>query len=53
LKKLAVVLLFCLGISAVAIASQSPAPEIDPSSGANALALIGAAMLIFRGRRQK
>ena len=27
-------------------------PEIDPGSGANALALIGGAIIVYRGRRR-
>jgi hypothetical protein len=51
LKKLIAVVLFCVGASVLASA-QSPAPEIDPGSGANALALIAGALFVIRGRRK-
>jgi hypothetical protein len=49
LNKLVAVGLFVLGASVVASAAV---PEIDPGSGANALALIAAAVIVFRGRRK-
>ena len=49
MKKLASVVLFVLGASVVASAAV---PEIDPGSGANALVLIAAAVIVFRGRRK-
>jgi hypothetical protein len=41
-----------LGIGACAVMAANPAPEIDAASGVNALALIGGALLIIRGRRK-
>ena len=31
----------------------TPVPEIDPGTGANALALLAGAVLVFRSRRAK
>jgi len=53
LLKLAGLGLLVAGISSSALASFSPAPEIDPSLGVNALALLGGAILIFRSARRK
>ena len=33
-------------------AFATPAPEIDPGMGAGALALVGSAILVIRGRRK-
>jgi hypothetical protein len=44
--------LLCVGVAAVASATLG-APEIDPGSGVNAIALISAAVLIYRGGRRK
>ena len=49
MKKLVTLVLFGIGASVVASAAE---PEIDPGSGANALALIAAAVIVFRGRRK-
>jgi len=38
--------------AAVAASAGFPAPEIDPGSGVQAVALISAAVLIIRGRRK-
>jgi hypothetical protein len=43
--------LFVLGVTAVAMAT--PIPEIDPGTGVNALALLGGALLVIRGRRRR
>jgi hypothetical protein len=51
LRKIVAVVLFCVGFAVLASA-QSPSPEIDPGSGANALALIAGALLVIRGRRK-
>lgn len=48
--KLAGLMLLVVGISSMA--SAAPVPEIDPASGANALALLAGAMLVLRGRRK-
>jgi len=50
LKKLVAVALFCVGASV--LASAQSAPEIDPGSGANALALIAGAVIVIRGRKK-
>jgi hypothetical protein len=53
LKKLIAIALFCVGASVLAAAQAAgAAPEIDPGSGANALALIAGALLVIRGRRK-
>jgi len=40
-----------LSIGAASICSAA-VPEIDPASGANALALLAGALLVIRGRRR-
>ena len=48
---LAVVL---LGIGAAAAAMAAPGlPEIDPASGASAIALLAGTLVVIRGRRGK
>jgi hypothetical protein len=44
--------LILLGIGASAILAANPAPEIDPASGLNAVALVAGALLIIRGRKK-
>jgi len=51
LKLIALVLLV-IGFS-VALPAPEPAPEIDPASGANALALIAGVLVLLRARRKK
>jgi len=41
-----------LVIGAAAVASASPVPEIDPSTGMNAIALLTGALLIVRSRKR-
>jgi MYXO-CTERM domain-containing protein len=44
----------CLtGIGLAGAAFGIAAPEIDPASGANALALLSGALLVLRARRRK
>ena len=50
MMKIAGMALMGIGISSVCLAA---APEIDPASGANALALLTGALLVIRGRRRK
>jgi hypothetical protein len=50
--KLIALALLMVGCSAVAMAGPS-VPEIDPASGANALALIAGVLVILRSRRKK
>jgi len=52
MRRILAVTLLCVGAAAVASAVL-PSPEIDPGSGVNAIALISAAVLIYRGRRRK
>ena len=52
LRRILAATLLCLGAAVVASAGF-PAPEIDPGSGVNAIALISAAVIIYRGRRRK
>jgi len=51
-NKVAGMILLLVGISAVAVARAPVAPEIDPASCSTALALIGGAWLVVRGRRK-
>jgi hypothetical protein len=44
-------MLLMIGVAGTALANA--VPEIDPGSGASALALISGALLIVRGRRKK
>jgi len=50
--KLIAVALLLIGCSA-ALPAGSEAPEIDPASGANALALIAGGLVVLRSRRGK
>jgi hypothetical protein len=50
LKTALPVALLILCFSAKAFAGPLPAPEINPADGISALALLGGAMMIFRGR---
>ena len=51
IMKVAGIALVAIGMSSVCLAVGTP--EIDPASGANALALLTGALLIIRGRRRK
>jgi hypothetical protein len=44
--------LLLLSVSQLAIAGPT-VPEIDPSTGVSALALLGGALLVLRARRKK
>lgn len=48
-SKLAGMMLLVVGVSSIASAAV---PEIDPASGANALALLAGALLVIRGHRR-
>lgn len=48
--KLIGTILIAVGMSSLAMAA--PVPEIDPGSGVSALALLGGALLVIRGRRR-
>ena len=52
MQKLLAVALLAAGSAVVAMAGNI-VPEIDPASGANALALIAGGLLILRSRRKK
>jgi hypothetical protein len=45
-------MLFVVGFAAIA-AALPEAPEIDPTSGTNALALVAGALVMLRSRRKK
>jgi hypothetical protein len=51
MMKIAGLSLLCIGVSSVASAAFT-APEIDPASGASAIALLSGALLMIRGRRR-
>jgi hypothetical protein len=53
LRRILAATLLCVGVAAVASAGFPEAPEIDPGSGVNTIALISAAVIIYRGRRRK
>jgi hypothetical protein len=40
-------------LAGMAITASAAVPEIDPSSGASALALLSAGLLVIRSRRKK
>lgn len=42
-----------LGANMAALAGVSPVPEIDPSTGASALALLSGGLLILRSRKNR
>ncbi|HTB12359.1 MAG TPA: VPEID-CTERM sorting domain-containing protein [Bryobacteraceae bacterium] len=42
-----------LGIGMSSVCFASVVPEIDPASGASALAMLAGAMLMIRGRRRR
>jgi hypothetical protein len=44
--------LLIVGVSGFALATP-PAPEIDPGTAGNALALLAGALLVIRGYRKK
>jgi hypothetical protein len=52
LRKIGAIILFGIGAGAVLAANPGSAPEIDPASGMNALALVAGALLIIRGRKK-
>jgi len=49
IMKIAGMALVCIGMCSAAFAAT---PEIDPASGASALALLSGALLMIRGRRR-
>jgi hypothetical protein len=51
-KTLITFVLLAIGCSAVAMAGPN-VPEIDPGSGANALALIAGSLVVLRSWRKK
>jgi len=52
MQKLFALVLLAIGFS-VALPAPPAVPEINPASGANALALIAGGLLILRSRRKK
>jgi hypothetical protein len=46
-------MLLMIGVAGVMLAVPTGAPEIDPSSGASAVALLSGALVVIRGRRKK
>lgn len=48
-----IVALVLLGIGAGAAAMAAVVPEIDPATGASALALLAGAVVLIRGRRKQ
>lgn len=51
LTKAAGMILLGIGVASLAVA-QVRAPEIDPASGINAIALLSGAVLLIRGRKR-
>lgn len=52
LWKVGGIALLCIGVSSACFGAVT-VPEIDPASGASALALLTGALMIIRGRRRK
>ena len=52
IMKIAGLALLTIGITSVGFAGIPTTPEIDAATGANALALLGGALLMFRGRKR-
>jgi MYXO-CTERM domain-containing protein len=52
MKKPVGILMLLLGMVAGAMASVAPVPEIDPTTGIGALALLSGALLVLRARRK-
>jgi hypothetical protein len=50
MQRLFTIVLFAIGASVAAMAAS--VPEIDPASGASALALLAGSVLMIRGRRK-
>jgi|HubBroStandDraft_5_1064220.scaffolds.fasta_scaffold279429_2 hypothetical protein len=53
IMKIAGIALVGIAVSSVCLAAETVAPEIDPASGANAVALLAGALLLIRSRRRK
>ena len=53
MRMLIAVMFLVVGASAVLVAGTPQAPEIDPTTAAAAVALLGGAALVIRGRRRK
>lgn len=49
--RIAGIVCLVVGVGASCYAAVGAAPEIDPSTGANALALVSGVLLIIRSRR--
>jgi hypothetical protein len=52
LMKATGMILLSIGVASLAFAQTAPAPEIDPASGINAIALLSGAVLLIRGRKR-
>lgn len=52
LMKAAGMILLGIGVACLGLAQTAPAPEIDPASGINAIALLSGAVLLIRGRKR-
>jgi hypothetical protein len=50
MNKIVALVFFAIGSS---VAAMATVPEIDPASGASALALLAGAVVLVRGRRRK
>jgi hypothetical protein len=51
--KIAGIMILCASIAGVCFGQVQAAPEIDPASGLNAIALLTGALLMIRGRRRR
>lgn len=52
MNKLIAIALFTIGAAGL-LSATTAVPEIDPASGANALALVTGAFFVIRGMRRK
>jgi hypothetical protein len=51
-QKILALIMLAIAVQCAALAVGPPAPEIDPASGASALALLAGAVLVIRGRKK-
>lgn len=51
MRKILTLILLGVGLQALGGADITDTPEIDPASGASALALLAGAVVLIRGRR--
>lgn len=53
MQKLLGLILLMVGASVTCLAGLTAVPEIDPASGAAAIAMLAGGLLVLRGRRKR